>query len=90
MIPWAASVYIEWWTQSDRRHWFRLWIPVFLAWLLLLPLVLMLFPVVAIACLLVRINVLRLYSTAWGILAGLKRTRVEVRTPTAKVLVNVA
>ncbi len=90
MIPWAAFIYVEWWTRSHRNHRFSLWIPLFLAWLLLLPLVLILFPVVAIACLLLRINALRLYSVAWGILAGLGHTRVEVRTPTTKVLVNLA
>lgn len=90
MIPWAAFVYVEWWTRLHRNRRFSLWIPLFVAWLLLLPLVLILFPVVAVACLLMRINVLRLYSTAWGILAGLSRTRVEVRTRAFKVLVNIA
>jgi hypothetical protein len=89
MIPWAAFVHVEWWTRSHRDRRFSVWIPVFIAWLLLLPLVLVLFPVVAIACLLMRISVLRLYSTAWGVLASLGGTRVEIRTPAAKVMVNV-
>ena len=90
MIPWAAFVYVEWWTRSHRNHRFSLWIPLFVIWLLLLSLVLVLFPVLAVACLVLRINVFRLYSTAWAILTGLRRTRVEVRTATTKILVNVA
>ncbi len=90
MIPWSAFVYVEWWSRTHRNHRFSLWIPLFLAWLLLLPLVLVLFPVVALACLFVRVNVLRLYSAAWGILAALGKTRVEVRTPATRILVDVA
>ena len=90
MIPWSAFIYVEWWSRSRRSRCFSLWIPLFLAWLLLLPLLLVLFPVVALACLFVRINALRLYAVAWGILAGLRNSRVEVRTPAAKVLVNLA
>ncbi|MGH8290711.1 MAG: hypothetical protein ACREV7_17110 [Steroidobacteraceae bacterium] len=90
MIPWAAFIHVEWWTRSHRSHRFSLWIPIFLVWLILLPFVLVLFPVVALACLFLRINVLRLYATTWGILAGLRHTSVEVRSPAAKVLVNIA
>ena len=90
MIPWSAFVYVEWWTRLHRNRRLSVWIPLFVAWLLLLPLVLILFPLVAVACLVLRINVLRLYSTAWGILAGLADTRVEVRTPVAKILVTIA
>jgi hypothetical protein len=90
MIPWSAFIYVEWWTRSHRNRCFSLWIPLFLAWILLLPLVLILFPVVALACLLVRVNVLHLYAAAWGILTGLRKTRVEVRAPATRVLVNIA
>lgn len=90
MIPWSAFIYVEWWNRSHRNRRFSLWIPLFLAWLLLLPLVLILFPVVALACLFVRINAVRLYAAAWGILSGLRKTRVEVRSPGSRVLVNIA
>jgi hypothetical protein len=89
MIPWSAFIYVEWWTRSHRNHRFSLWIPLFLAWLLLLPLVLVLFPVVALACVFVRVNVVRLYGAAWGVLASLRKTRVEVRSPATRVLVNI-
>jgi hypothetical protein len=90
MIPWSAFIYVEWWTRSHRNHRLSLWIPLFLAWLLLLPLLVVLFPVVALACLFVRMNAIRLYAAAWGILTGLRKTRVEVRSPAARVLVNIA
>ncbi|HTV81936.1 MAG TPA: hypothetical protein VME18_04750 [Acidobacteriaceae bacterium] len=90
MIPWSAFVYVEWWTRAHRNHRFSLWIPLFLAWLLLLPLVLILFPVVALACLFVRVNALRLYAAAWSILSSLPKTRVEVRAAGTRVLVDVA
>jgi hypothetical protein len=90
MIPWSAFIYVEWWTRSHRNHRFSLWIPLFVAWLLLLPLVLILFPVVALVCLFVRVNALRLYGAAWSVLAALRQTRVEVRSPAARVLVNIA
>jgi hypothetical protein len=90
MIPWSAFIYVEWWNHARRQRCFSLWIPLFLAWLLLLPLVLVLFPVVALVGLLVRINAVRLYAAAWGILTGLRKTRVEVRSPGSRVLVNIA
>ena len=90
MIPWSAFIYVEWWTRSHRNRCFSLWIPLFVAWLLLLPLVLILFPFIALACLFVRVNVLRLYATAWSILTALRKTRVEVRSPASRVLVNIA
>lgn len=89
MMPWAAFIRIEWRARAHRNRRLNLWIPLFLVWLILLPLVLALFPVLALACLLVRINVLRLYGAAWGLLTGLAQTRVEVRTPAAKALVSI-
>jgi hypothetical protein len=89
MIPWSAFIYVEWWTRSRRQRCFSLWIPLFVAWLVLLPLVLVLFPVVALACVFIRINAFRLYAAAWGVLTGLRKTRVEVRARAARVLVNI-
>lgn len=90
MIPWSAFIYVEWWTRSHRNHRFSLWIPLFVAWLLLLPVVLILFPFVALACVFLGVNAFRLYSTAWSVLAALRKTRVDVRSPATRVLVNIA
>jgi hypothetical protein len=92
MIPFTASVRIRWWSPSraGHPHRLRLWIPLFLVWILLLPLLLALFPVVALVCLCVRVNALRLYAAAWGVLSSLRHTFVEVHSPGAEVCVRLA
>lgn len=90
MIPWGASVRVQWRDRVGRRRGFGIWVPLFLVWLVLLPLVLILFPVVALGCLFVRLNAMRLYGTAWGILNSLRKTLVEVDTPDVRVFVRVA
>jgi hypothetical protein len=83
MIPFFAFVHLR--QAADpalhrsRSRNFRLWVPLCLAWLILLPLVLILFPVALVACLLMRISVLRLYGTMWQILSSLRHTFVEVQ-----------
>lgn len=90
MIPWGASVRVQWRNRSGRRRGFWIWVPLFLVWLMLLPLVLVLFPVVALVGLFVHMNALRLYGTAWGIVSSLRKTLVEVDTPEVRVWVRVA
>lgn len=91
MIPFTASVHIRWWSPSPagrQPHRLRLWIPLFLLWILLLPLLLVLLPVVALLCLFVRVNALRLYAAAWGILSSLRHTLVEVNSDGTEVRVR--
>lgn len=98
MIPWTASIRINWITHrptgpsstAPRHHRLRLWVPLLLVWLLLLPLVLILFPFVALACIFIRVSALRLYSTAWSILTSLRHTLVEVHSPATRVRVYLA
>ncbi len=98
MIPWSASIRVNWTTHrpagpgsmTPRQRRLHLWVPLFLVWLLLLPLVLILFPFVALACIFVRINALRLYATAWSVLTSLRHTFVEVHSPAANVRVHLA
>ncbi len=90
MIPWGASVRVQWRNDGGRRRGFRIWVPLFLVWLVLLPLVLILFPVVALVGVLVHLNAVRLYGTAWGIVSSLRKTLVEVDTPEVRVWVSVA
>lgn len=89
MIPLSAFVYVEWRSRSRRNRCFSLWIPLIVLWLVLLPLVLVLFPFIALAGIFAGINALRLYAAAWSFLAALGKTRVEVRSPGTRVLVNV-
>jgi hypothetical protein len=65
-------------------------LPLFLVWLVLLPLMVVLFPVVALACVFVHLNAVRLYGAGWRLVTSLRRTLVEVDTPEVRVWVRVA
>jgi hypothetical protein len=90
MIPWGASVQVDWKPGTAHEHRLRLWVPLFLLWLILLPLLLVLFPLIALGCLYFRVNAVNLYGTAWGIVTSLRRTWVEVKTGEFWVRVNLA
>ena len=74
MIPFVAVVSLR--NQQSRT--FRLWIPLFLVWLLLLPLALLLSPFIFIACLVCRVNPWRGVALLWQVLTALADTNVEV------------
>ena len=79
MIPFVAVVSLR--NQESRT--FRLWIPLFLVWLLLLPLAILLSPFIFIACLFCRVNPLRGVAVIWEILTALEDTDVEVEKRSA-------
>ena len=74
MIPLAAVVRLR---HEDSRT-FRLWIPLFLVWLLLMPLGVVLSPFILIACLVCRVNPFRGVAVTWQFLRALADTDVEV------------
>jgi hypothetical protein len=74
MIPFVAVVSLR--DQETRT--FRLWIPLVLIWLLLLPLGVLLSPFIFIACLACRVNPLRGVAVMWQILNALTDTKCEV------------
>jgi uncharacterized membrane protein len=74
MIPFVAVVSLR--NQESRT--FRLWIPRFLIWLLVLPLGSLLSPVIFIACLFCRVHPLRGVAVMWQILNALTDTQLEV------------
>ncbi len=74
MIPFVAVVSLR--NQESRT--FRLWIPLFLLWLLLIPLGILLSPFIFLGFLLCRVNPFRGIAVLWQILAGLADTRLEV------------
>jgi len=74
MIPFVAVVSLR---NNDSRT-FRFWIPLFLIWLLLLPLVVLLSPFIFIACLVCCVNPFRGVAVMWQILTALGDTDVEV------------
>jgi uncharacterized membrane protein len=74
MIPFVAVVSLR--NQESRT--FRLWIPLVLIWLLLLPLAILLSPFILIACLACRVNPLRAVAVMWQIVSALNDTQFEV------------
>lgn len=74
MIPFVAVVSLR---NQDSRT-FRLWIPLILVWLLLLPLAMLLSPFIFVACLFCRVNPFRGVAVVWQILNALTDTTLEV------------
>ena len=74
MIPFVAVVSLR--NQESRT--FRLWIPLVLIWLLLLPLGILLSPFIFIACLACRVNPLRTMAVMWQIMSSLTDTQLDV------------
>jgi len=79
MIPFVAVVSLR--NQESRT--FRVWIPLFLIWLLLLPLAILLSPFIFIACLICRVNPFRGVAVMWQILNALTDTNIEVEQRSA-------
>ena len=74
MIPFVAVVSL----RGRESRTFRLWVPLFLVWLLLLPLVVLLSPAIFLACLLCRVNPFRGFVAIWQVLSALRQTVCEV------------
>jgi hypothetical protein len=74
MIPFVAVVSLR--DQQSRT--FRLWIPMVLIWLLLLPLGVLLSPFIFIACLVCRVNPFRGVVVMWQIFSALSDTQLDV------------
>lgn len=74
MIPFVAVVSL----RNQESHTFRLWIPLFLMWLLLVPLGVLLSPFIFIGFLVCRVNPFRGVAVLWQILTALADTKLEV------------
>jgi len=74
MIPITSTLSIR-----TTPHGLPIWIPLFLVWLLLLPFVLLLSPLLFIACLAVRVNPFRAFAVFWRIVSDLRGTNVQVQ-----------
>ena len=74
MIPFVAVVSLR---NQDSRT-FRLWIPLFLIWLIVLPIAILLVPFIFLACLICRVNPFRGVWVMWQILTALTDTELEV------------
>ena len=74
MIPFVAVVSL----RNHESHTLRLWIPLFLMWLLLVPLGILLSPFVFIGLLVCRVNPFRGVAVLWQILTALADTKLVV------------
>ena len=79
MIPFVAVVSL----RNQESHTFRLWIPLFLMWLLLVPLGVLLSPFIFIGFLVCRVNPFRGVAVLWQILTALADTKLEVERRSA-------
>ena len=66
----------------------RIWIPFFLVWVLLVPLVLLLAPLVFAACLMVKVNAFRGVAVYWQFFSALRGLRVEVDNPRTSISIS--
>ena len=82
MIPVIAIVRVR-----HPKGDFQLWAPLFLAWLLLAPLVVLLAPFAVLVWAAMGVNPARATGTLAAALCGLSGLLVEVESPRAKVLV---
>jgi hypothetical protein len=85
MIPMVLAVRVH--AHPDKAV--RVWIPLFLVWLLLLPFVLVLAPIAMIVALVLGFNVWRGTGAIVSVFTGLSGLRVDVEAPGASVLVNI-
>jgi len=75
--------------SGERRRFFRLWLPLFLVWPLLLPFAILLLPFVVLALLLVGRNGFAMPVALWRLVAGLKGTLVDVANPNGTVFIRI-
>jgi len=66
-----------------------LWLPLFLLWLLLLPAALLLAPLVAVLCLILRRNPIAIGAALWGLLAGFRGIHVDVQHSHANLSISI-
>ncbi len=85
MIPLVAVVSL----RGRESRTLRVWVPLILLWLLLVPLAVLLSPVIFIVCLICRVNPFRAFSVGWQIMRALNDTEVEIEHRSAGVSICV-
>lgn len=76
MIPLVATMRVA--PAGRPGTWFFVPLPLFVLWLLLLPVAVVALPIYVIACLAVQIRPFRALSVLWQLLSALRATDVEV------------
>lgn len=82
MIPLTSTLRIS------NQHGFRISVPLFIVWLLLIPVALFLLPFFFVGCLFVRVNPFKAIALVWQVIAALKGTNIEVDEPGCYVSVR--
>ena len=85
MIPLLADLRIE----RGRGRRIRVWLPLFLLWLLALPVLIAILPVVAVVLLASGRNPLRLFTAYWGVLNAIPGSHIEVNGQHGLVYIHV-
>lgn len=89
MIPVAVVVAVRRGRTSDVRLWIPIPIPLFLVWLLALPLLVVALPLFFIACPARRMYPFRALRILWQVLNALRTTRVSVEHRAISILVHI-
>jgi hypothetical protein len=77
-------------STSDKRSRYLVGIPFFLLVALVLPVLLLLAPVVLVACLAVRADPFAVFAALWRVLTALRGTHVEVAGRDRSVLLHIS
>jgi hypothetical protein len=85
MIPLVAVVSL----RGRESRTLRLWVPLIVLWLLLVPFVMLLSPLIFLGCLACRINPFRAFSVGWQILRALNDTEFDVEHRSAGISICV-
>jgi hypothetical protein len=83
--PLTATLHVK---PAGWRFGIRLWLPLFLFWLLLLPLLVLALPFLFIAAVIFGIRFWASLRAALGLLAAFHGTKVEVEHANARIFVN--
>lgn len=83
--PLTATVHVK---PASWRYGIRLWLPLFLFWLLLLPLLVLALPFLFAAALIFGVRFWSSIRAALALLASFHGTSVEVERPGARVFIN--
>lgn len=68
----------------------RVWLPLFLIWILLLPFLVLIVPAVMILGAIARLNPLAAVGSLFAVFCALAGTHIEVEAPDATVLVHIS
>lgn len=84
-IPMVARLQIR--KRSGRR--LRIWFPLFLLWLLVLPFLIVSLPVLTVALWMLGRRPFAIFAAYWGVLSALSGTDIEVNGRRSSVFMHV-